>query len=195
MAGLSRPTDWAEAAIWLLCAQMEQILITRLLIQVQLGDEAATLQQARSVPDLNGLERATGAEHGIRQLRVCRQVRSAAIWTVDRNLTQRCLGARGAQAVPQVLHDYHTGVPGGQATRRCAAWPEPRWGSLTDGNALEARVGARQQGDFPAQNRSSGIRPADLAHLTATSQPVIALAAHRESLKPPERLGLSLRLS
>ncbi|DBA81247.1 TPA: hypothetical protein ACH3X2_006984 [Trebouxia sp. C0005] len=33
MAGLSRPTDWAEAAIWLLCAQMEQILITRLLIQ------------------------------------------------------------------------------------------------------------------------------------------------------------------
>ncbi|KAA6428919.1 MAG: hypothetical protein FRX49_01029 [Trebouxia sp. A1-2] len=34
MAGLSRPTDWAEAAIWLLCAQMEQILITRLLIQV-----------------------------------------------------------------------------------------------------------------------------------------------------------------
>ncbi|KAA6429058.1 MAG: hypothetical protein FRX49_01168 [Trebouxia sp. A1-2] len=155
MAGLSRPTDWAEAAIWLLCAQMEQILITRLLIQ--LGDEAATLQPARSVPDLNGLERATGAEHGIRQLRVCRQVRSAAIWTVDRNLTQRCLGARGAQAVPQVLHDYHTGVPGGQATRRCAAWPEPRCGSLTDGSAMEARVGARQQGDFPAQNRSSGI--------------------------------------
>ncbi|KAA6425103.1 MAG: hypothetical protein FRX49_05277 [Trebouxia sp. A1-2] len=52
------------------------------------------------------------------------------------------------------------GVPGGQATRRCAAWPEPRWGSLTDGNAMEARVGARQQGDFPAQNRSSSIRPA-----------------------------------
>ncbi|DBA70873.1 TPA: hypothetical protein ACH3X2_011322 [Trebouxia sp. C0005] len=65
---------------------------------------------------------------------------------------------KGVQVVPQVLHDYHTGVPGGQATRRCAAWPEPRWGSLTDGNALEARVGARQQGDFPAQNRSSGIR-------------------------------------
>ncbi|DBA80327.1 TPA: hypothetical protein ACH3X2_007276 [Trebouxia sp. C0005] len=48
-------------------------------------------------------------------------------------------------------------VPGGQATRRCAAWPEPRWGSLTDGNAMEARVGARQQGDSPAQNRFSGI--------------------------------------
>ncbi|KAA6416605.1 MAG: hypothetical protein FRX49_13418 [Trebouxia sp. A1-2] len=127
-----------------------------------LGDEAATLQPARSVPDLNGLERATGAEHGIRQLRVCRQVRSAAIWTVDRNLTQRCLGARGAQAVPQVLHDYHTGVPGGQATRRCAAWPEPRWGSLTDGNAMEARVGARQQGDFPAQNRSSASIPKEV---------------------------------
>ncbi|DBA77233.1 TPA: hypothetical protein ACH3X2_008499 [Trebouxia sp. C0005] len=71
---------------------------------------------------------------------------------------------KGAQAVPQVLHDYHTGVPGGQATRRCAAWPEPRWGSLTDGNALEARVGARQQGDFPAQNRSSGIRDSIMPH-------------------------------
>ncbi|KAL0018237.1 hypothetical protein WJX79_009027, partial [Trebouxia sp. C0005] len=41
MAGLSRPTDWAEAAIWLLCAQMEQILITRLLIQGRAGSPGA----------------------------------------------------------------------------------------------------------------------------------------------------------
>ncbi|DBA70874.1 TPA: hypothetical protein ACH3X2_011323 [Trebouxia sp. C0005] len=65
---------------------------------------------------------------------------------------------KNAQAVPQVLHDYQTGVPGAQATRRCAAWPGPRWGPMTDGNPLEARVGARQQGDFPTHIRSSGIR-------------------------------------
>ncbi|DBA75615.1 TPA: hypothetical protein ACH3X2_009054 [Trebouxia sp. C0005] len=65
-------------------------------------------------------------------------------------------------------------VPGGQATRRCAAWPEPRWASLPDGIPMEARVGAMQQGDLPAQNRFSGIR---------------------ESLKPPTALGLSLRPS
>ncbi len=34
MAGLSRPASWAEAAIWLPCSQMEQILITRLPTQV-----------------------------------------------------------------------------------------------------------------------------------------------------------------
>ncbi|DBA68807.1 TPA: hypothetical protein ACH3X2_013295, partial [Trebouxia sp. C0005] len=61
-------------------------------------------------------------------------------------------------------------VSGGQATRRCAAWPEPRWGSLTDGNAMEARVGARQQGDFPAQNRSSGIRAVFLPGLPCFDQ-------------------------
>ncbi|KAA6424983.1 MAG: hypothetical protein FRX49_05157 [Trebouxia sp. A1-2] len=43
MAGLSRPTDWAKAAIWLLCAQMEQILITMLLIQVQPPSPPAVL--------------------------------------------------------------------------------------------------------------------------------------------------------
>ncbi|KAA6417851.1 MAG: hypothetical protein FRX49_12207 [Trebouxia sp. A1-2] len=31
-------------------------------------------------------------------------------------------------------------------------------GDLTGDNPKEARVGARQQGDFPAQNRFSGIR-------------------------------------
>ncbi|KAL0035286.1 hypothetical protein WJX79_010237 [Trebouxia sp. C0005] len=52
MAGLSRPTDWAEAAIWLLCAQMEQILITRLLIQIDIDQavvERCKTHQARDV--------------------------------------------------------------------------------------------------------------------------------------------------
>ena len=43
---------------------------------------------------------------------------------------------------------YHTGGPGKQARRRCAAWPEPRWGSLPDGSQLKTRVVARQQGEF-----------------------------------------------
>ncbi|DBA77235.1 TPA: hypothetical protein ACH3X2_008500 [Trebouxia sp. C0005] len=50
MAGLSRPTDWAEAAIWLLCAQMEQILITRLLIQVNLKQTPMICFSMLSVP-------------------------------------------------------------------------------------------------------------------------------------------------
>ncbi|DBA84193.1 TPA: hypothetical protein ACH3X2_006261 [Trebouxia sp. C0005] len=67
-------------------------------------------------------------------------------------------------------------------------------GDLTGDNPKEARVGARQQGDFPAQNRFSGIRqtsrsaPRGAPH----SHHWIALAADREPQMPPQALGLSL---
>ncbi|KAA6428920.1 MAG: hypothetical protein FRX49_01030 [Trebouxia sp. A1-2] len=60
------------------------------------------------------------------------------------------------QQCGQWMETLHRGVfapgapggPGKQARRRCAAWPEPRWGSLPDGSQLKTRVVARQQGEF-----------------------------------------------
>jgi len=57
------------------------------------------LQPASTATDLDGLEKSCWRCHGIRQLRVRRQVCSAAVCTVDRYPAQRCLSARAARAV------------------------------------------------------------------------------------------------